>query len=174
MDTVRRSSIVVGAVVIIALPRPSAAGTQDLDLPRLVVDTTAVAQLVLERETAFAPAAPAARDRPPVVARSRVRIQQAILASLYATHITLQAVDIQTTTRGLRRGAAEANPLLRGVAGYPAVLATIKTGANAAVVVIAEKMWKKNRIAAIAFMTAVNSVMACVVRHNHNILKRGS
>jgi hypothetical protein len=86
--------------------------------------------------------------------------------------VALQAMDIQTTTRGLRGGrAAEANPLLRSLARQPLALAAVKTAAHGAVVLVAERMWKKSRIAAVVFMAGVNSLMACVVAHNYRALR---
>jgi hypothetical protein len=39
------------------------------------------------------------------------------------------------------------------------------------VIVASEKMWKKNRTAAVIFMVATNSAMAWVVQHNSRVAR---
>lgn len=169
VDALRRSSIVVAAILVIAVPRPSEGRSQEPGVPRLTVDPATVAQLLRERETPLTPAAPApslAVSSP----KSGARIQRAILGSLYASHVALQAMDFHTTARGLRLGAVEANPLLRSVVRNPAALAAIKAGAITGVVLISEKLWKKSRLAALVFMGTANSILAFVVRHNIRVI----
>lgn len=166
----RRAFIFVAALLVIAVPRPSEGLGQEPAVPRLTVDPAALAQLLREHEIPLTPAAyaPSLAGETP---KSPDRIQRAVLASFYVSHIALQAMDIHTTTRGLRLGATETNPLLRGVAGNPAALTAIKAGTTTVVVVIAEKMWKKSRLAALTFMGVVNSLMAAIVWHNQRVVR---
>ena len=79
----------------------------------------------------------------------------------------LQVADAFLTVRGLEAGVHEQNPLMRGSRG---VMAITKVLTTASTIVIAEKMWKRNRIAAIATMVAANAVTAVVVGRNARIV----
>src|SRR5688500_3571164 len=54
-----------------------------------------------------------------------------LLPSLYVTLTALNAWDAYSTTQGLAKGAREANPLMREVAGNTVALWAIKAGATA-------------------------------------------
>jgi hypothetical protein len=95
----------------------------------------------------------------------------AVLPSLYVSLAGLNAYDAYATTAGLARGAAEANPLLRGVAGSPAALWAVKGGVTASSIVVAERLWRRNRkAAAIAVMAVSNGIMAAVAARNARVL----
>ena len=96
----------------------------------------------------------------------------ALLPALYAATVALQALDAHSTMTGLRRGAVEANPLMSGAAGNPTALLAVKAGAAAGTIYFAEKLWKRNRVAAIVLMAAVNGVTAAVVAHNYKVAAR--
>jgi hypothetical protein len=89
------------------------------------------------------------------------------LIPLYLSFGTLQALDVHSTTTALSRGAVEANPLMGGVAGSPLGLAVVKAGGTAGVIYASERLWKKNKGAAVVFMIGANSAMAWVVQHNY-------
>jgi hypothetical protein len=91
------------------------------------------------------------------------------LIPLYVSFASLQGLDAHSTSRALRRGGVEANPLLRGLADRPVGLIAVKAAATTGVVYAAEKMWKRNKVAAVAFMAAANSAMAWVVQHNYRV-----
>jgi hypothetical protein len=93
------------------------------------------------------------------------------LVPLYVSFASLQVLDIHSTTRALDRGAVEANPLMQGVAGNPLALSTVKIAGAAGLVYAAEKMWRKNRRAAVIFMVAANAGMAFVVHHNYRAVR---
>jgi len=96
----------------------------------------------------------------------------AVLPSLYAGLAGLQAFDVYSTFAGLRRGAVEANGLMKGVAGNPAALWAVKAGATATSIIVAERLWKQNRrVAAIVTMVAANGVMAAVAARNASVLR---
>jgi hypothetical protein len=111
-----------------------------------------------------APATPAWFTRPPQ------RRPRAMLP-LYSSYATLQVLDAHSTTRALDRGAAEANPLMRGVAGRPGGMLAVKAAGTAGVIYAGEKLWKRNRTAAVIFMVAANSAMALVVQHNYRTVR---
>lgn len=93
------------------------------------------------------------------------------LMPLYASFIALQGMDVHSTTRGLSRGAAEANPFMKDVAGNPGALFAVKAASTAGLIYGVEKLRKKNRAAAIAVMVGLNVGMAYVVQHNYRVGK---
>jgi hypothetical protein len=92
-----------------------------------------------------------------------------VLRNLHAAFAGLQALDAHSTRRALKRGAAEVNPVMKSVSGSVLGLATAKTLVGAGVISASEKLWKKNKVAAVVFMAAANSVMAYVVQHNYRV-----
>jgi hypothetical protein len=93
------------------------------------------------------------------------------LMPLYASFASLQVLDVHSTTRALDRGAVEMNPLMKGIAGSPAGLLAIKAGATTGVVYAGERLWKRNKAAAVIFMIAANTAMGWVVQHNYRAVK---
>lgn len=114
------------------------------------------------------PAVTAAADRPAVAAKRR----PVLLVALYASVATLQTADVYMTRAALSRGAVESNPLMQGVAANTGALIAAKAGATAASIYVAERLWRKNRIGAIALMAASNGVLAAVVSHNASVMRR--
>jgi hypothetical protein len=88
------------------------------------------------------------------------------LPVLYVTLGTLQAFDVYTTAKVLGGGGIERNPLIGPVTGNTAALAAVKAGATAATIFFAEKLWHRNKAAAIAAMVVTNGIMATVVANN--------
>jgi hypothetical protein len=94
----------------------------------------------------------------------------AALLSLYGSLIALQGLDIHSTRRGLASGAGrELNPVMRPVVRNSAAFIAVKASATAGVIWASEKMWKKNRKAAVAFTALVNAGMAAVVANNYRV-----
>ena len=93
------------------------------------------------------------------------------LVPLYVSFATLQVLDTHSTSRALAQGAVEANPLMKGVAGNSGALLAVKAAGATGVIFAAEKMWRKNKAAAIVFMVAANVGMAWVVQHNYRAVK---
>lgn len=95
----------------------------------------------------------------------------AVLASLYVSFATVQAYDGYTTMTALDRGAREANPLLRPIAGHAAALWSVKGGSTALTIWAAERLWRgHHRGQAIFVMCASNAVMAAVAARNTSVL----
>jgi hypothetical protein len=93
----------------------------------------------------------------------------AILPALYVSVAALQALDAHSTMTAIGRGGREANPFMRGVAGNRAALLAVKAGVAGSTIFLAEKMWKRNRVAAIAMMAIVNAIDVVVVAHNYRV-----
>ena len=96
----------------------------------------------------------------------------AILPALYASYAGLQAYDLYSTKAALARGGREANPCMQGVVKNSGTFAAVKIGAAAAGIIAAERMWKTNKVGAIAMMVAANSVTAIVAARNARTLQQ--
>jgi hypothetical protein len=94
------------------------------------------------------------------------------LVALYASFAALQAFDAISTTKGIDRGAAEANPIMSGVAGNPAAFWTIKAATSVGVVLAVERLWKRSKPGAIAVMVIANGLSAALAAHNIGILNQ--
>ncbi len=121
----------------------------------------AAPQLTFARVEARAPAAlPSWAYDPPKPKRPL------ILPALYLSLSVLQGLDVYTTTRNLNAGASELNPLMEPLAGNVFALTAVKAVSTATSIYFAERLWKKNRVAAIAAMVASNIIVTAVVAKN--------
>jgi hypothetical protein len=107
--------------------------------------------------------------------RSRVDspTRGSMLPALYVSYAALNIFDAYSTTKGVAGGAVEANPLMRGAAGRPAVFWAVKGGMTAGTIVVAERLWKADRrAAAVAMMIISNGMMAAVAARNSSVLRQ--
>jgi hypothetical protein len=86
---------------------------------------------------------------------------------LYAGHIALHGADLHSTFRALDNGFVEGNPLLRD--GNRAKMIGAKLVAGTTAIFITEKLWKRNRAAAIGVMLVSNTALSLVVAHNYRL-----
>jgi hypothetical protein len=101
---------------------------------------------------------------------ARPRRRPAALVPLYAGFATLQALDYASTTRALSSGAGvEGNPMMRSIVGNRAAFIAVKAAATAGVILAGEKVWKKNRVAAVILVAAMNAALAPIVAHNYAV-----
>lgn len=91
---------------------------------------------------------------------------------LYVTFAALQMLDGHSTTKALKGGAVEANAVMAPFAGNAGALYATKIATTAATIYLGEKLWRKNRLAAIATLLVVNSAYAAVVSHNYSVANR--
>src|SRR5688500_16620429 len=105
---------------------------------------------------------PDAQSHPSIVVPARTSRDRRppSLIPLYVSFGALQVLDPHSTSRALDRGAVEANPVMKPFAGNGAGLLAVKAAGTAGVIYVSEKMWKKNKVAAVIFMVASNSAMA--------------
>jgi hypothetical protein len=89
-----------------------------------------------------------------------------LLLPMYVSLVALQGADAALTVRGLELGLRERNPLMRGGVG----MTVTKVLGTATVVFVTEKMWRRNRLAAIATIVAANVVSGAVVWHNARLV----
>jgi hypothetical protein len=95
------------------------------------------------------------------------------LPSLYAGSVFLQSYDAYSTLSALKRGATEANPLMKAVTKSPVAFIGLKAGVATMSIMAAERMWKdNNRLGAVLTMVASNGFMAMVAAHNSAVLHR--
>ena len=94
----------------------------------------------------------------------------AALPALYVSYAALQAFDVYSTKQALARGAREANPLMQGVVGNTGAWVAMKAGVGVGTIMAAERLWKTNKVAAIAVMVASSSVSAVVAARNTRTL----
>ncbi|MGH9384238.1 MAG: DUF5658 family protein [Vicinamibacterales bacterium] len=94
------------------------------------------------------------------------------LAALSVTSAALQGLDAYTTLTAIKHGAVEANPLMRGAVRNPAVLIAVKSSMTAATIYAAQRLWPRNKVAAVALLAVSNGVMATVVAHNMSVIRQ--
>jgi hypothetical protein len=107
------------------------------------------------------------QPRPPLPAPQPAPRRPGALVPLYVSFGTLQVLDAHSTARALEYGAVEANPALRGIAGNQVALLAVKAAGTTGLIIASEKIWKRNKVAAIALMVASNAAMAWVVQRNY-------
>lgn len=166
MRVVRILSSVTGTVLI-ALSLASPLAAQDADVQAAVASPTL-------REALLRPAIDAADTQLTAPNRSFDGARRpAALMPLYASLVALQGLDFHSTRRALDTGMGrEANPAMRPFVKHDAAFLALKGGATVGVIWASEKMWKRNRKAAVIFAGLVNVAMAAVVANNYRTVGR--
>jgi len=96
----------------------------------------------------------------------------AALVPMYASLAVLQGFDIYTTSKSLKTGAVEANPVMKPVAGKNVASIVVKAAATAGSIYFTERAWKQNRKGAVILMTAINVATAAIVAHNTQVARQ--
>jgi hypothetical protein len=108
------------------------------------------------------------RSARPAETRARDTVHRpAPLVPLYVSFGALQVLDTHSTRHALARGYDESNPVLRPVAGNGTAMVLVKVGATAATIVAVERLWRRNRVAAVLTMIGINAGYAIVVANNY-------
>lgn len=94
----------------------------------------------------------------------------AVLPILYVSLGAAGALDVYSTTLAFKAGAREANPLMGPFAGRPAAAMAVKAVATATTIFFVERLWKRNRTAAIVTLVAVSGATAGVAARNFRYL----
>jgi hypothetical protein len=153
----RRVSFICLAALALSAPSAARAQTPNDPNPPLVPQVSRPDAAVAAEDAAEPPARVVPeRTRPPA------------LPALYGSFAALQILDVHSTLRALGNGGREANPMMRGAAGSPAAMLAIKMGATATTIYATERLWKKNRVAAVVLMAALNSAYLVIVAHNYS------
>jgi hypothetical protein len=123
-------------------------------------------------ETLLPPRALAATVAPATEAQpfeARPPARPAPLVGLYVSLAGLQALDITSTRRALDAGASEANPFMAPFAASALALTVLKAGVTGATIFASERLWKKNRKAALLTMIGLNAAYGAIVARNYRI-----
>jgi hypothetical protein len=95
----------------------------------------------------------------------------AVFMPLYVSFAALQVLDITSTRHALAGGGVEGNPTMGGIVGSPVAMTALKVGATAGIVLLSEKVRKRNPVAAVVMMVTLNSAYAMVVSRNYAIAR---
>lgn len=98
--------------------------------------------------------------------------RSAALTPLYGAFVSLQALDIHSSLSAIGNGGREANPVVRGALSSPPLVAGLKAGVAAGVIVVTERLSIHHAKAAVLLMTALNSAYAAIVARNYTIAHR--
>ena len=120
------------------------------------------------QSTADAPATPRLAIAPVslVVVESAPATRPAALPVLYATLGAVNAWDLYSTSAALKAGAVEGNPVVAPVASNTGGMLGLKLATAGTTIFFAERLWRKNRVAAIVMMAAINGATAAVAVRN--------
>jgi hypothetical protein len=149
-------------------------------LPAFAADETSPA-LATVTESSAVPGAVfdvtqmAAGSRPELPTRrvfDRPVSRPAVLPILYGSFAALQVYDVYSTRQALAQGAHETNPAMQGIVGNPVAFTAVKVATAIIPMLIAERMWKTHRLAAILTMVVANSGMAMVAANNARVLRQ--
>lgn len=145
-------TLIVSSLVIVGLARSAAAQ-----------ETAAAAAM---DATIAAAASTAAADA--TVTLPEISSRPAILMPLYKSFVSLQVADFATTRVALARGAREVNPFLSST-GAPG-MAVAKLVGTSGTLWLTERLWRRNRRAAVVTMVVSNVVMGLVVVNNTHVV----
>jgi hypothetical protein len=155
-----RISYVFALALTLASAMPASA-QQDSAAPAPTPPLFAERQAVSDAVPIFSPApsvTPARQKRP------------SVLVPMYVSFAALQGLDYSSTTRALRSGAGrEANPLMRPIVGNRPAFIAVKAATGVVTIWAGEKLWKKNRAAAVVLMAVMNGAVGAVVAHNMSV-----
>jgi hypothetical protein len=164
-----------GGVVIVLLwaPRASACAPVYLSAVRGAIECDRISQfeqvIASASSIALVPDLQKAIHIEPPVAPAQPDSRPISLAPLYASFVTLQALDAHSTISAARAGAREQNPVVAPIVGSPFAVVALKAATTTGAIVLTEKLWRRHRIAAIALMIGVNGAYAAIVAHNYRV-----
>ena len=149
------SVVSIAAVFGVVESRPAAA--------QVTVDALLPSSVLTSPQTA-------AIDAPPFAGQASER--PAPLVGLYVSLATLQALDVASTRKALSAGGVEGNPLVAPLIASPVGLLALKAGVTGATIYASERLWKRNRAAAVLTMIGLNAAYGVVVAHNYGVAAR--
>ena len=170
-----RARLVGLAMLVLGLPAfaPSALA-QDAAPARIELSTTDFTPALLR-----ASASPAVRltdvdqlPMAPIVSQRPKFGGSNLLKSLYASTAVMQGLDVHSTLKAFSTGAVEGNPIMSGVTKNRAAFIATKAAVAAVTILATRKIAKKNKVAAVITLIAVNSAYAMIVNHNYKLARR--
>lgn len=95
------------------------------------------------------------------------------LVPLYSWLVTLNAMDVRATYKGLSTGRArEANPLIKPFVRNKGAFVGVKAALTVSTIYFAEKTRRKHPKKVLAWMIATDAALAIIVAHNHKVARR--
>ncbi|MFB3855620.1 MAG: DUF5658 family protein [Vicinamibacterales bacterium] len=156
------------SVSFTAVPEPAKpAGVEPADLSRAALATDSAPVAGADDQGRY-PAPIAPRDGHAPGSRQSPRFP--VLGSMYASFVALQAADVLSTSRALERGGREMNPILPFASNKAAMFA-VKAASATLTIYLSEKIARRNRVAAIVMMAAINSAYTAIVAHNYRVAR---
>jgi len=105
----------------------------------------------------------------PVAEPYRKPSESRLMLGLYAATAVMQALDVHSTLSAFNAGAVEGNPLMSGVSRNKGSFIAMKAAVATSAIFAARGVAKRNKVAAIATLVAINSAYAMVARHNYQV-----
>jgi len=94
------------------------------------------------------------------------------MAAVYASTALMHVLDVDSTLKALKRGAIEANPLMKGVVKNRGMFIATKAAIATASIYATSRMAKNNKVHAIIASAAINSAYLMIVKNNYKIANR--
>ena len=94
------------------------------------------------------------------------------MGAVYASTALLHILDIDSTTKALKRGAVESNPFMKGVVKNRGTFILTKAAIASASIYATHRMAKNNKLGAILASMAINSAYLIIVKNNYSIANR--
>jgi hypothetical protein len=96
----------------------------------------------------------------------------ALLNSMYASSALLHALDVHSTMLALDRGGIEANPLMAGITKNKAAFIATKAAVATGTILAARNLSRRNKVAAVLTLAAINTAYAMIVQHNYKVARQ--
>jgi Domain of unknown function (DUF5658) len=171
-----------GAAVVGWLFAPSMVRTANAQVLRVPVSPVSAvtfsandnALVPVRLDVPFDATAPATPERPKPAPAAVVPAELGgggshTLLPLYASTALLQVLDIHSTFAALDRGAAEGNPVLKGLVSNRSAFIAVKAGLAASTILAISRMARHHRLAAILTAVGINAAYSFVVWHNYKL-----
>lgn len=133
---------------------------------RASLDVSAAVSNAITPALVAASDVPAQRFRP-----ARAEGHSSLMSALYASTFTMQALDVHSTLKAFGAGAVEANPLMTDVTKNKLAFVALKAGIATSTVLAARNMARRNKVAAVMTLVAINSAYAMIVDHNYRVAR---
>jgi hypothetical protein len=103
-------------------------------------------------------------------AQTPVQGRGALLTGAYLGFAMGQALDVQSTSLALSRGARETNALMRPCVGSPACSSAVKAATTAGIFWIVDtRIRPRSRTAAVVTMVALTTLQSVIVARNYRV-----
>jgi len=108
----------------------------------------------------------------PIVARRPKARGAALFTSLYTSTVVMQGLDLHSTLKAFSAGAVEGNPIMAGVTRNKAAFIATKAAVATVTILTTRKLARKNKVAAVITLVAVNTAYALIAKHNYDLARR--